>query len=328
MLTYVGQHPISKQPCDLSQLIGDMEDLLRNTVHEHIELNFRHDQEHGPVGCELDSGRIRQVILNLILNADEAIGDSPGQISIMTGYGWEEMNNLPAPFQDGELTGGMYGFCEITDNGRGMDKKTMNRMFDPFFSTKFIGRGLGLAVVVGIIKSHGGALKVESSPGRGTTIRLLFPAFETAPSATTEDLQKTEEIEFPLFSGVALLADDEEMVRSVGEKILAKLGFDVLEAADGQEALDIYRDHVESTRLVILDVSMPKINGVETLRKMRAINPDVKAILASGYPEEHLTFGKDHEKPAAYIQKPFQLRELAARIKAILDTFSEHSIER
>ncbi|MEW6520122.1 MAG: ATP-binding protein [Thermodesulfobacteriota bacterium] len=176
MLTYVGQQELHMQPGDLAAVVRDMEDLLRNNISPQVSLMVNHGEM--PVWCHLDATQIRVVILNLVLNASEAIGTAAGQITISTGYSFEELEDLPAPFRESNLARGRYAFCRITDNGCGMDETTVAQIFDPFFTTRFTGRGLGLPVAVGIVKAHRGALTVVSSPGRGTTISLLLPAVE------------------------------------------------------------------------------------------------------------------------------------------------------
>ncbi len=316
MLTYVGQHHPKKEAGDLSALILGLKGLLRSNVAAHIDIQLHLAGK--PVVCEMDSGQIKQVILGLVLNAGEAIGEGPGQIAITTGYSQEEMNSLPAPFLNGDLTPGQYAFCEISDTGCGMDQDTVARMFEPFFTSKFMGRGLGLAVVVGIVKSHGGALLVTSAPGGGTKIRLVLPAHDASPPAEQADSVSAAEGELPSFAGLVLLADDDKMVRQVGIQMLELLGFEVVVARDGQEAVELYRDHQERLVLVILNVSMPKRDGIAALQDIKAMNPEARVIFASGFTREHIPLREQDKAPEGFIQKPYQLQNLAQAIKEVL----------
>ena len=318
MLTYVGQRPMHKEAGELSGLVQDMEELLRDSVSPLVGLSFHLDPQ--PAVCEFDDSQIRQVILNLVLNANEAIGDSPGEITLSTGCTLQPKIGLPLPFRDDDLPPGQYVFCEIADSGTGMDKFTRERMFDPFFSTRFTGRGLGLAVVTGIVKAHNGALMVKSRPEEGTTVTLLLPLAEKVGAMQPEPLEyhDAEGGRLPVFSGVVLLADDDLMVAAVGDAMLKRLGFEVFTAVDGQEAIDLYTTHRETVCLVILDVSMPKKDGIAALRELKEINGEVKVILASGYAEDEVIKRNEKKQPNGFLHKPFKLRELADTINKVL----------
>ncbi|MEW6289859.1 MAG: response regulator [Thermodesulfobacteriota bacterium] len=315
MLAYVGQQELHRKPNDLAALVKNMEDLLRNNISSQVSLMVNHPAI--PVWCNVDMRQIQEVVLNLVLNASEAIGKAAGQITISTGYSFEELEDLPTPFRESNLARGRYAFCRITDNGCGMDETTVAQIFDPFFTTRFTGRGLGLPVAVGIVKAHQGALTVVSSPGKGTTINLLLPALEmTAQQHSEQDLPTA--VGLPCFSGIVLLADDDAMVSDTGRQMLEKIGFDVLVAGDGQEAVDIYKRNQEIIDLVILDVSMPAKDGVAAMQELQRLNAQVKVILASGYAEEQVMIGEGEVHPAAFIHKPFMLEELAETIGGIL----------
>ncbi len=305
------------QSYDLAALVKNMEDLFRNNISPQVNLVVNHAAI--PVWCNVDMRQIQEVILNLVLNASEAIGTAAGQITIGTGYSFEELGDLPTPFRESKLARGRYAFCRITDNGCGMDETTVAQIFDPFFTTRFTGRGLGLPVAVGIVKAHQGALTVVSSPGKGTTISLLLPALElTAQGQGEQVLSPTAGL--PCFSGVVLLADDDAMVSDAGRQMLEKIGFDVLIAGDGQEAVDIFKRKQEIIDLVILDVSMPRKDGVAALQELKRVNAQVKVILTSGYAEEQVMIRQGEAHPAAFIHKPFMLEKLAETIGAVLAT--------
>jgi len=315
MLAYVGQRELHRQLCDLAALVKNMEDLLRNNISPQVDLIVNHAAL--PVWSNVDMRQIQEVILNLVLTAGEAIGKAAGRITISTGYSFEELEDLPTPFRESNLARGRYAFCRITDNGCGMDETTVAQIFDPFFTTRFTGRGLGLPVAVGIVKAHHGALTVASSPGKGTTISLLLPAQEmTVPRQEEQDLSPAAGL--PCFSGVVLLADDDAMVSDAGKQMLEKIGFTVLVAGDGQEAVDIYKRKQEIIDLVILDVSMPRKGGVAALQELKRVNAQVKVILTSGYAEEQVLIKQGEAHPAAFIHKPFMLEKLAETIGRVL----------
>jgi len=318
MLTYVGHRPIHKEAGELSDLVQDMEELLRDSVTPLVGMSFHFDPQSAV--CEFDDSQIRQVILNLVLNANEAIGDFAGEITISTGCTQQPKIGLPLPFRDDDLPIGQYVFCEITDSGTGMNKYTRERMFDPFFSTRFTGRGLGLAVVTGIVKAHNGAVTVKSRPKEGTTVTLLLPIAQKEVAMQPESMgyHDAEGGQLPVFSGVVLLADDDLMVTAVGSAMLKRLGFEVLTAVDGQEAVDLYTKHRETVCLVILDVSMPKKDGIAALRELKEINGEVKVILASGYGEDEVVRDNEKKQPNGFLHKPFKLRELVDAVEKVM----------
>ncbi len=319
MLTYVGQRPINKKAGDLSCLVQNLEELLRNSVSHRVTMYFHLDSQSQTRICAFDAVQIRQALVNLVKNANEAIGDFPGEITVRTGCRQEPTSGLPLPFREDHFPSGQYVFCEITDTGAGMDTSTRERMFDPFFSTKFTGRGMGLAEVTGIIKAHNGALTVRSCPKKGTTVTLLLPLLEQkqAPTEAAEYVDPAGE-RLPVFSGVVLLADDDDMVTAVGSAMLKRFGFEVLTAANGLEAVDLYRLHGERITLVILDVSMPKKGGIPALQELKAINNKVMVILASGYGEEDVLQENSMQQPDGFLHKPFKLQELADTVDKVL----------
>lgn len=316
MLTYVGQLQVHKEAADFNALILEIKGALESSVEGDIDIQLHFDCK--PVVSLVDSGQFKQVILALVLNAGEAIGEGPGQLTITTGYGWEEMDTLPTPFIDCNLAPGQYAFCEIADNGCGMDTETIARMFEPFFTSKFTGRGLGLAVVAGIVKSHGGALLVTSSPGVGSKIRLVLPAHAADVTVLPVDDISVGEETLPRLSGLVLLADDDPQVRTVGIKMLELLGFEVVYGRDGQEAVELYKQHHEKLVLVILNVSMPERDGIAALQEIKAINDEARVIFATGFTEEHIPLRGQDRRPEAFIQKPYSLQNLASTIKKVL----------
>jgi CheY-like chemotaxis protein len=255
---------------------------------------------------EGDAAQLRQVVLNLLLNAAEAVGDEIGVITVRTSLVRYEADGPGAAYLGEELRDGAYVALEVTDTGCGMDEATRQRAFEPFFTTKFMGRGLGLAAVLGIVRGHHGGIRVESEPGRGTTVRVLLPpaAGEPAPAASGK--------------GLVLYVDDEPQVRALGEAVLRQAGYDVLPAADGPEALELFRRCHADLAAVVLDLTMPGLGGAEVLRRMRAVNGRVPVLLTSGYSEQEAAAQAGDAGPTGFLSKPYAPRELLEKVRAVV----------
>jgi two-component system, cell cycle sensor histidine kinase and response regulator CckA len=310
MLAYSGQAQFVLEAVNLNELIGEMTQMLEVSISKKAVLSCKFDPDLPAV--EADATQIRQVIMNLVINASEAIGEHSGAISITTGVAECDRATLADSWVDNQLPEGRYVFVDIVDTGCGMNPDTIPRIFDPFFSTKFTGRGLGLAAVLGIVRGHNGAIKVQSEPGLGTSIRVLFPASSQSAAARPEDVV----VGAPWRGkGIVLLVDDEETVRAVGKAMLVRLGFEVLMAADGQEALEIFGARAREIACVILDLTMPRMDGAETLAALRRIRDDVPVIVSSGYDEQDVAQRFADKGMTGFIQKPYELKGLEAKLK-------------
>ncbi|HPJ72446.1 MAG TPA: response regulator, partial [bacterium] len=307
---------------DLGELIEEMVELLKASISKKIFLRLELADSIPPLLA--DATQIRQVVMNMVVNAAEAIGDENGTITIAAG----EAAELPEhryPFSGPETPADTYAFLEIADTGAGMDDEIRSHIFEPFFSTKFTGRGLGLAAVLGIVRGHGGAIAIASKPGQGTRFTVFFPAEEsgTAPGADAVDAGGGET--GWRGSGKVLLVDDEAIVREVSGNILANLGFEVITAATGTEALEIFRRHRAEFAFVLVDLTMPAMDGVETLKELREIDPKVRAIISSGYTEADLRHRFEDAPAPGFIQKPYSLDELGAAIRRLLGPADEET---
>jgi CheY-like chemotaxis protein len=263
-----------------------------------------------------DADQMRQMITGFVTNAIEALGNEKGRVRISTGSMHCDRNYLSTTYLKGELSEGIYAYIEVADTGQGMDAETLGKVFDPFFSTKFTGRGLGMAAVMGIIRSHNGAVKVSSVKNEGSVFTALFPiqgiSLRPATADKREDKAVAEE-------RTVLLVDDEEMVMDIGSQFLKRLGYSVRMASDGRQALDIYQRESDRIDCLLLDFTMPGMDGLETMQQIRKIRPDAKIIITSGYTRQQI---EDQfagiGPPDAFIQKPFEMKALQEKLCEVI----------
>ncbi|MCG3172715.1 MAG: Sensor histidine kinase RcsC [Myxococcota bacterium] len=313
LLAYSGKGRFVVEAVDLNFVVTEMSQLLETAVSKKARLQLNLHAELP--GVEADATQIRQVVMNLITNASDAIGDKNGLVTVTTGVMQSDQNYLRTVFSDVELEAGRYVFLEVSDNGCGMDAETIKRVFEPFYSTKSTGRGLGLSAVQGIVRSHKGGIKVYSEPGKGTTFKIILPASDQTPISMPE--RPISEVPWR-GEGLVLVADDEENIRAVVRMMLEEMGFQVICATDGREAVRIYELRHPEIRLVLLDMTMPEMNGEETFWRLRQINPGVRVILSSGYNEQDATSRFAGKGLAGFLQKPYQLHQLEERIRQVL----------
>ena len=313
MLAYSGKGRFVIQPVELQKVVEEMLHMLRVSISKNsvLKLDFAPNLPR----VDADASQLRQVVMNLVVNASEAMGERSGVVTLSTGAMDCDRAYLSEAWLDEQLAEGMYVFIEVADTGAGMDAETRARIFDPFFTTKFTGRGLGLAAVLGIVRGHRGAIKVYSELGKGTTIKVLFPASQRA-----ERREETSAVR-GLYEGkgTVLLVDDDESVRAVGRKMLERVGFSVVTAADGAEAIARFRERSDDIICAIVDLTMPHVDGAETFRELRRMRPGVRVILSSGYNEQDVTQRFVGKGLAGFIQKPYQLSTLVAVLKEVLD---------
>lgn len=312
MLTYVGQRHYSLKTIDLTRLMENIINLLTTAVPDKIRLELKLAAQ--PLNIQGDPGQIRQVIMSVVTNAAEAIQHDNGQITISSGVVYcVKVCFQPSGFDD-DLSPGNYIFLEITDTGSGMDEETLSRIFDPFFTTKFTGRGLGLAAVLGIVRAHKGAVQIKSKPNQGTSFRLYLPETPVKDTKSPKDVLESWKCE-----GAVLLVEDEDIVRRIGKRLLEHLGFEVYLANDGNEAVQLFQKYHHVIRCVILDWSMPEMDGGRTLSELLKIQNDVKVIFTSGFSEAQIQAKLGDFKAAGFIQKPFQITKLAEIIKMVIE---------
>jgi two-component system, cell cycle sensor histidine kinase and response regulator CckA len=309
MLAYSGKGQFEIRPLDLSKLVGELGGLLETMISKKVQLRL----ELGVAlpAIDADVAQVQQILMNLVINGAEAIGDQRGTVVVTTGMQQVDENAVQG-LQVGErIAPGRYVYVEVQDSGCGMDDATQAKMFDPFFTTKFTGRGLGLAAVLGIVRGHRGAVQVLSAPGRGTMFKVLFPA--------TEVEARVARSVPPVFrgEGLALVIDDDTGVRTATRRILSMLGFEAIEAPDGRAGAALFAERAGDVVVVLLDMTMPEMNGEETLRELRRVRDDVPVILTSGYHELEATRRFTSRELAGFLQKPFGVEDLAAKLSAV-----------
>jgi two-component system cell cycle sensor histidine kinase/response regulator CckA len=303
MLAYSGKGKFVIEAIDLNKLIEEMFHMLEVSISKKAVLRF--NPYHPLPAVEADATNLRQIIMNLVINASEAIGDKSGVIAVNTGCMECSEAYLQNAWLSQPIPEDLYVYLEIADTGCGMDKETLEKIFDPFFTTKFTGRGLGMAAVLGIVRSHKGAIKVYSEPGRGSNFKILLPASSRPIELFNEDSGHDDWYG----SGTVLLVDDEETVRGVGAEMLRELGFKVITANNGREALDRYCEN-PGIGLVILDLTMPHMDGEQCFRELRQLNPNVRVIVSSGFSEQEVTQKFVGKGLAGFIQKLYKLSVL------------------
>ena len=315
MLAYSGKGKFLIEKINLNEAVDEMTHILEVSISKRAVIKYNYS-DNLPL-IEADATQIRQIIMNLVTNASDAIDRTSGVIAITTGAMDCDSGYLASTYIDEALNAGQYVYVEVSDTGSGMDGNTLKKLFDPFFTTKFTGRGLGLSAVLGIIRGHKGAIKVYSEPGKGTLIKVLFPACNDTfePVEHRNDGMKKHWTG----SGTILLVDDEETILSVGKQMLLRLGFDVLTASDGQVAVEQFRNNSDDIILVILDLIMPRLDGEETFRELRRIRENVRVIMCSGYNEQEVTHRFTGKSLAGFLHKPYMFRQIEAKIKEVLN---------
>ncbi|MEN8005712.1 MAG: PAS domain S-box protein [Candidatus Krumholzibacteriota bacterium] len=322
MLAYSGKGRFVVEPIDAGHLVEEMAHLLAVSISKKTALEFNF-AENLPT-FDGDMTQIRQVIMNLITNAAEAIGEESGTIVLSTGAMECDRACLGEVYEvlgaglDEPLPEGTYVYFEVSDTGCGADAETVAKIFDPFFTTKFTGRGLGMSAVLGIVRGHRGGIKIRSEVGEGTTFTVLFPANEQTVKGVAGQKEIKAEGNDWRGSGTVLVVDDEETVCAVAEQMLDRFGFSVLTAFDGREALRVFRENTDEIVCVLLDLTMPFMDGEETFREMRLLHPDVRVILCSGYNEQEAVLRFAGKGLAGFIQKPFSMAALKGKLMAVL----------
>jgi PAS domain S-box-containing protein len=305
MLAYSGKGRLVVKKLNLNQVAEEMPNLLEVSISKRVALDYRFEPNLPPI--EADGAQLQQVIMNLVTNASESIGDRDGTITVTTG-----MEYLAAPQEHVESHGwslvpGLYVTLEVADTGCGMSPETRRRLFDPFFTTKFSGRGLGLSAMLGILKGHNAGIRIRSREGEGSSFKLYFPASVTGgvPAVPAPAVARAR-----LSGGNILLVDDEPDILEATSELLAAMDFKVVPARDGLEALELFQSNPADFSLVLMDLTMPRMDGREAFHLMRAQDPGLKIVLCSGFNEVDVAKDFPHTSLAGFLQKPYTFQML------------------
>jgi len=316
MLAYSGKGHFVIRYINVNKMIENNLEILKSIASKKAEIIFR--LNHQIPFVKADLGQIHQIVLNLITNAAEAIVDR-GNIIVSTGIMYCDEEFISKSLIESKPEPGNFVWIEVQDNGKGMDENTVEKIFEPFFTTKFTGRGIGMAAVHGIVRGHNGIITIETEINKGTIIKVLLPAVYKKISSTSKTIDKKEKKSLKSLKKFnILIVDDEEMVRDVCEEMLNFMGFSTIKASGGREAVEIFTENHQKIDCILLDLTMPDMNGIETFKELKKILPEIKIILFSGFDESELGKKYDNIEPDGFIQKPFEMDELKDIIENIL----------
>ncbi len=310
MLAYAGKAQLTKTQVNMRMLVDEMASMLKSTIP--LNAVIKSDLSTDIPFLDADASQLRQIVMNLIINASEAIGKEQGEIQVSLAKSTVLAGQSENDYNGNTIPPGEFVCLEVTDNGCGMDEETKWRIFEPFYTTKFTGRGLGMSAVLGIIKSHGGSLQLFSQLGQGTTFKVYLPI---PKKYSAEDGDHKQSIPSAPWkgSGTILLVEDEDQVRLIAKALLKNIGFTVLEAVNGKEALELYQRNATDITLVFTDMGMPIMDGYELFYELKKLNPELPIIVSSGYGDAEVGSRIGIDNIAGLISKPYgpdQLREV------------------
>lgn len=316
LLAYAGSGIQTKLPTDVSKEVSDLQELFRSSISKKTVLS----QSLAP-GLPLimaDQTQLRQIILNLLINASEALEGEAGEVTLKTGSVTLNAVEVQKLLPSSDLPAGDYVFIEVTDTGIGMDEETKNNLFNPFFSTKFTGRGLGMSAVLGIVRNHSGGIDVASQLGKGSTFTVYFPATDMAAlGLSVPEAQSSVEL-----TGSVLLIDDEQQVLEVGRQVLETMGFQVHTASNGVEALRVFKEHQRTLSCIILDMLMPVLDGEDTLKEIRKTAPNMPVIIVSGFSAGEYIERLSNDPNVTMLNKPYEIEDLEQALARMIKPLS------
>ena len=316
MLSYVEQKPLQLKEVALADFVRETVRGLKTDFQPSISLKVVPADQ--PLYCSIDPLQIKEVVKSIVMNAVESMDNNSGLIEISLGMDYVAMGSIPLIFQGDDLKSGVYAFCQIKDSGHGISPENIQEIFEPFYTTRFVGRGLGLAMSVGIMQAHRGAITIESIPDQGTTVRVLLPSISSPSQHTPLSWDETEG-EAGQLSGNILLADDEPIVLIALKMMLEEIGFTVHTAANGQEAVNMVRNQDNNFSAVVLDVLMPEMDGIEAMQEIRKVDHTLPVLLLSGCSRDELSIQEDHKNsPDAFMVKPVQRSVMRNRLEMLL----------
>ena len=316
LLAYAGKGTFTVRILDLNQVVQELTQLLGSSISKKATIRLNLNPQ--PLPLEADASQLQQVIMNLVLNASEALEDQTGTITLRTRREQLSQGTLKATYEGQGMEPGAFVSLEVSDNGAGMAPAVVKKIFDPFFTTKFTGRGLGLAAIHGIVRSHHGGILVFSEPGQGSTFKIMLPAAAGTPEPSAPDPLRHRPLGGPLEGGTVLVVDDEDPMRSVVVTALNLVGFETLEARNGREGLLMFQTHHDRIQVILMDLTMPIMDGEEACRELRRLGATVPVILSSGFDETEALRRFDDLGLAGFIQKPFSLAGLVDMVRKVL----------
>ncbi|MFC1497256.1 PAS domain S-box protein [Verrucomicrobiota bacterium] len=313
MLAYAGKSKMVTKQFNLTDLVREMGSFLKTAISSKVKVHYKLTDDI-PL-AEGDPTQIRQVAMNLITNASDAIGDKRGSITVITGVTECDRDYFLGCYVAEDLEPMKYVFVEVQDTGCGMSSETQEKIFDPFYTTKVKGRGLGLAAVIGIVRGHQGAFRVYSELNKGSVFRVLLPCVKTQIEVSAAEPREWKQW---TGEGTILIVDDDEVVRTVTERMLRKLGFSILKADEGQAAIHEYRKYAQKIVAIMLDIALPGMDGEKVLQKLKRIKRDVPVIMMSGYSEESAVGDLPSGSYEGFLQKPYTADMLTEKLQKIL----------
>jgi PAS domain S-box-containing protein len=323
MLAYAGKSKFIETQINSGALVDEMVNMLNATINQNVALKYHYTADIPLIVG--DASQLRQIVMNLIINAAEAIGEAQGEVlvtlakkTIVEGHGDKDHLGKVIP-------AGLYVCLEVTDNGCGMDSETRHRIFEPFYTTKFTGRGLGMSATLGIITAHKGALQLRSQEGLGTVFMIYLPV-QSDEATGTESLQQLNSVAWR-GAGTILLVEDEAQLTLILKTMLKKLGFTVIDATNGREALTLYQQHADEIALVVTDIGMPIMDGYELFSELKKIKAELPIIISSGFGENVITARIAREEIAGLISKPYSFELLSNVLKSVVEDTQEENIK-
>lgn len=325
MLAYSGQGKLQIKPIHLSNLTEEISHLLEASIPRTVELQTKLDPDI-PL-LEGDPTQLQQVLMNLLTNAAESYEGRSGTVTLRTGQTELHTRGVTDTYTGTEIDAGRYVFVEVQDRGKGMSEETQAKIFDPFFTTKFTGRGLGLAAVLGIVRGHEGMIKISSEENRGTLFTVFFPVNDALSHQRTTPTSLSIVNEASWSGLQVMVVDDDRVVRSVARNMLQSMGFEVLLAEDGVVGLSMLKEHQDNLTLILLDLTMPRMGGLETFESMRKLHPTIPIILCSGYSQEEAVANFAEHNISGFLAKPFTRDQMKTQIAAALESDDLPSLE-
>ena len=319
LLAYIGRGFIEKKELNLNEIVRDNAEIFRSAASASVSIEMSLSPDIQAIIA--DEAHIQQLVMNLITNAAESIEKPPGFVRITTGVQYCEQEDLSASLLKTNPEPGRYVFLEVCDNGCGMSESTISRLFDPFFTTKSTGRGLGMSAVMGIMKTYSGALILGSESEKGSTFRALFPVSESARHVDVHEYvppsQEEQTVTLKPISGLVLVVDDEKTVLRTCAKMVRLCGLEVITAINGVDAIAKFQERADEIDLVLMDLTMPHMDGITASENIYHIRPNTKIILASGFNKEEIDKRVSGHPPAGFISKPYSMKELEEEIRKV-----------